>query len=660
MLSTTSFPVTPDLIRGPASSFLALALAALATPALALAQDDQRAAIDACHADPDCSYDPPGEHRDVVVTAARAEQDARDVGQAVTVVSREELERRQAVNLADLLATTPGVTVSRNGAPGSLTTLRIRGAEGDQTLVVIDGVRVNDPSSTGGGFDFANLLAGSVERVEVLRGPDSVPWGSQAIGGVVNVVTAVPRPGLQARGQAEYGWRDSFYGNAGISGQSGAFSGALTAGYLRTDGLSSAAVGSERDGYRQYGATGRVGVEFAPGLSLDLRGYWADSRVELDGYPAPTYTFADTDEYQKTQELYGYAGLNVDLLGGRLRNRIAFTIADIDRDNFDPAFGTDPSFIGRGRTERYEYQGDFRLADPLRLVFGAEHEDSRYGDGFDRFSTGITSGYLQAIVKPIERLTLTGGARYDDHKRFGGNWTFAGNGAFTIGRGTTLRASYAEGFKAPTLYQLFSAYGNRALDPETARNWDAGIAQRIGDMVELSATYFNRRTRNQIDFRACDGAAECADYPFGRYDNIARTRADGVELAATLRPRENVNFGVVYSYINAHNRSIGVNFGNELARRPRHSVTVNADWRTPWGVAIGGTITHVGDTFDNIGNTVRLDGYALASLRAELPLGDRLALYGRVENLFDEQYQTVAGYGTPGRAAFGGVRLRLK
>ena len=154
---------------------------------------------------------------EVVVTATRAAQPLSEIGQAVTVIDRAEIERRQTVVVSDLLATTPGVTVTRNGTVGALTSVRIRGAEADQTLVVIDGVRVNDPSSTGGGFNFGNLLSSSVERIEVLRGPNSVPWGSQAIGGVVNIITAAPTEGIQARANADYGYADSVFASAGVS-----------------------------------------------------------------------------------------------------------------------------------------------------------------------------------------------------------------------------------------------------------------------------------------------------------------------------------------------------------------------------------------------------------------------------------------------------------
>ena len=604
---------------------------------------------------------------EIVVTATRAAQPLSEIGQAVTVIDRAEIERRQTTIVSDLLATTPGVTVTRNGTVGALTSVRIRGAEADQTLVVIDGVRVNDPSSTGGGFNFGNLLSSSVERIEILRGPNSVPWGSQAIGGVVNIITAAPTEGVQARANAEYGYADSVFASAGVSGKSGPVSGSLTGGYLRTDGISSAASGTERDGYRQYGATGRVGVEFAPGIGLDLRGYFADSRVNIDdGFDPNTFVVADSPAYATTQELYGYAGLHANLADGRFNNRVAFTIADINRDNYSQP-GGDVTFLGRGRSERYEYQGDFRPLDQIRVVAGVERENSRFNDGSTFAHTGITSVYGQLIVKPLDILTITGGVRNDDHDDFGSHTTFGANAALALRTGTTVRASYGEGFKAPTLYQLFSEYGNGLLAPETARNFDIGVEQAfLGNRARVGVTYFNRRTRNQIDFRDCSPTelttpgSICANRPFGVYDNVARAKADGVEFTLALRPVDALTLSANYSYIDTENRSIGDNFGNDLARRPKQTASVDADYRFAFGLSIGGTVTMVGDSFDEASNTTRLDGYALAGVRAELPIGERFAVYGRVDNLTDSRYETIAGYGNYGRAAYGGVRLRLK
>jgi len=603
---------------------------------------------------------------DIVVTATGVAQPADQAGQAVTVVTRADLDRRQTVSLADYLATTPGVAVSRSGPVGSQTSLRIRGAEAEQTLVLIDGVRVNDPSSPGGAFDFGNLLAGGIERVEVLRGADSVPWGSQAIGGVVNIVTQQPAAGLQARGNVEYGYHDTFDANAALSGKTGPVSAAVTGGFYRSDGISAAADGSERDGYKQYAGTGSVGIALAPGIGLDVRGYYAHSRLDLDGYPPPNYVFADDSEYSKVQEVYGYAGLHANFGGGRANNRLAVTIADVNRDNFDPTVGPAPIYFYRGRSERYEYQGDFKPFDHIRLVAGADHEDSHYFDGSLRASAGVTSEYGELIIQPAQPLTLTGGIRHDDHDAFGGHTTLGADAALALATGTTLRASYGEGFKAPTLYELYSDYGNRSLDPETARSVDVGVEQSLLDgRVRASVTWFYRDTRHQIDFESCppdevtDAGSICYNRSYGVYANIDRARARGVEFALALHPVEALNVTASYTYTEAKNRSPGPNDGNDLARRPRNSVSVSADYRLPFGLSLGGTILAVGDSYDDVANQTRLDGYAIASVRAEMPVSRHISVYGRVENLFDEQYQTVTGYGSYGRAAYAGIRLRF-
>jgi vitamin B12 transporter len=599
----------------------------------------------------------------IVVVASGVEQEAETTGRSITVLNRETIETRQTVSLSDLLATTPGVTSTRTGGPGALTAVRIRGAEDAQTLVLIDGVRVNDPSSTGAAFDFGNLLAGPVQRVEILRGPNSVIWGSQALGGVVNVVTQAPIDGVAARANAEYGYADQVSANASVAGGNDKLQGALTGGYFRTDGISQAAVGTEADGYRQYNASGRLRYEFAPGFGVDLRGYYANSRLELDGYLSD-FSFGDTDEYSTIQELYGYAGLFADI--GPVSNRVAFTIADINRDGYDPAPDAfTPHYLYRGRSERYEYRGDAKLVEQVRVTFGAERENLRFYDSLRTNRADITSFYGQAIVTPVEQVTLTAGIRNDDHSRFGAHTSWGANLAVKPFENTLLRASYGEGFKAPTLYQLFSNYGTKSLDPETAKSWEVGVEQSALDgAAKLGVTWFHRDTRNQIDFFSCPAAdvtnpaSICLNRPFGTYANIARTRAEGVEVELALKPVEAFTVTANYTYTDAENRSAGFE-GNQLARRPQDTASLSADYRLPFGLSLGGTVTIVGDSFNDQGNSTRLDGFALGSIRAEMPVGDRFAVYGRVENLTNEQYQVVSGYGTYGRAAYAGVRVKF-
>jgi len=470
------------------------------------------------------------------------------------------------------------------------------------------------------------------------------------------VTTMQPGYGLQARGNVEYGSFDTVFANGGVSGKSGILSASLNAGYLKTDGISAAASGTEPDGYRQVGATGRVEIAFTDNISLDLRAYYAHSKVDLDGFAfVSPYLPVDDSEYAKTQELYGYAGLNAAFLNGRFKNRIAFTIADINRDNYDPSFSsTTPSFLARGRSERYQYQGDFQVIDQVRLVAGVEHETSRFNDGTLFKSRGVTSFYGEAILSPVERLTITGGLRYDDDSAFGGHTTWGANAVYTLPTETTIRASYAEGFKAPTLYQLYGPFGlgNKDLKPETARSYDIGIEQKlIGNTVSASATWFHRDTTDQIDF----------DPGTFSYGNIDRARAEGVEVALNMRPSSTLTLSAAYSFIDAKNRArTDVNFGNDLARRPHQSVSASIDWKTPIGLGVGATVLTVGDSFDDAANLNRLDGYTIVGLRADFPIGEKFSIYGRVDNLFDEKYTVVRGYGTPGRAAYGGIRLKFR
>ncbi|KQN04527.1 TonB-dependent receptor [Sphingobium sp. Leaf26] len=593
---------------------------------------------------------------EIVVTAAGIEQSRDEVGQAITIIDAETIETRQAIDVVDLLATTPGVRFNRNGTIGGVTGVSLRGAETTQTLVLIDGVKVNDPSGIGDGYDFGPLLTGNIRRIEILRGSNSVVHGSQAIGGVVNIMTGVPAEGFGANASVEYGYSDTFSAKADVSGTAGIASGGVGAAYFRTDGISSAANGTERDGTENIAANARVKLAFSDALSLDLRGYYIHADLDTDGFPAPTYALADTPEVAITDQYVGYAGLNLALLDGKLTNRAAVTWMRNDRDYYS-ARGADVDYGYSGTNLRFEYEGVYAPVDQAKLVFGYEHERPDY-DYFDAFGTtsakiNIDSVYALAIVKPFTGLAVTGGLRHDDHSQFGGATTVGANANYSPNGGATnIRLSYGEGFKAPSLYQLYDSWsGNAALRPERSKSYDVGFDQRLdGGRAVLSVTAFRRDTRNQINY----------DNDTFRYANLDRTRAKGVEASIALKPVDALTVTGSYSYVDARDRSAGsVNIGNRLARRAANAVSVSADYAWPFGLSTGATITMVGDSFDNAANTRRLNGYALAGVRASFPVGEHLEVYGRVDNLTDENYQTAYGYGTYGRAAYGGVRVRF-
>lgn len=605
----------------------------------------------------------------IVVTANRTAQPIARVGQAITVVDSADIKRRQTDTVADILRTLPGVTVARTGGIGGTVSVSIRGAESDQTVTLIDGVKINDPASPAGGFNFGNLMVGNIDRIEVLRGSQSVLWGSQAIGGVVNIITREPGDTLAINARAEYGYRNTaqFVGN--VSGKAGPVSASGGAGYFRTDGISAfseARGGTERDGYENFGANAKLNLALSNSVSIDARGWYSNGLAGIDGFAPPSFAFGDTPERSKTREIVAYTGLNAAFFGGRFRNRLGFAYTDTRRRNSDQGSET---FASDGRNERFEYQGIFDISTGWQVTAGLERETSRFtSSSFGGAPTNgrarIDSVYGQLVATPLTGLTLTGGVRQDDHSRFGGATTASASGVYAIAAtGTTVRASYAEGFKAPSLFQLQSEFGNQLLRPERAKGWDVSISQRaLGGAIEASLTYFRRTSIDLINFVSCTAPLTgiCTDRPFGTYDNVARARADGIEAGLLLRPTDALQVQANYTYTNAIARSPGsINFGKLLVRRPQHSVSTLVDYRWSFGLTTGTTLTHVGSSFENASNTRKLEGYVLVDLRAALPITRLVEVYGRIENLFDERYETAFGYGQPGRAAYAGVRLRL-
>jgi vitamin B12 transporter len=594
----------------------------------------------------------------IIVTAGRTEQSIDRVGTSFSVVDGAEIESRQLLLAADILRTLPGLTLARNGGPGGVTTISIRGAESDQTVALIDGIKINDPASPGGGFDFANLASANIARIEVVRGAQSVLWGSQAIGGVINIITAEPVAAFQFTGKGEYGERDSASLSGQLAGKAGPLAGSVGVSWYRTDGISAFAGGSERDAYENLTANAKLRVEINDAVSIDLRGWYADSDTGIDGFPPPFFAFGDTRETSAATQLVGYAGINAKV--GRLSNRIGFAATRIDRTNEDPDGFVVTTFDSRGTTERLEYQGTLAF-DGAGAVFGAETEKSRYratsfGGPVERADARINSVYGQASISPVDALTLTFGARHDNHDAFGGKTSLAANAVWLVGEALSLRASWGEGFKAPSLFQLYSDFGNRTLRPETAEAWDAGVTYRLASgRAEIGATYFRRTTDNLIAFVSCFGSSDpiCIGRPFGTYDNVRRARASGVEVTLAASPTDTLSLSANYTHTVSRNRDSGL----DLARRPRDTAAFNADWTTPLGAAVGATVSINGDRFDNAANTVRLDGFVLVDLRASIPLARGLSAYGRVENLFDADYQTVSTYGSAGRSVHAGIKV---
>jgi len=602
-----------------------------------------------------CARDDAGADSEIVVVAVLLHACRDESGQAISIISSDLIDRSQSTDVAGLLASAiPSVRFNVTGSAGGVTGVSLRGAETTQTLVLIDGVRINDPATIGNQVDFGNLLTANIRRIEVLRGSNAVAFGADAIGGIVNLSTGEAlADGVSGRVSAEYGYAETRKAKASVAYAGEGLRASLGYAYVRTDGISSVAPqfgGTEADGLQNHTANARVELDLADNVRFDLRGYYIHALLQTDSFfGGPT----DSTDVSDSHQYVGYAGLSADFADGMIRNRLAFTYLAADRDYFF-APSPSPDYGYRGKSWRIEYRGEVRVADPVRLVVGFDHDAPEYrffGFGSDdRFRSDTDSLFGLVTVKPAERLSLTAGVRRDWHSQFGGVTTFGANANWGLANGTTrLRASFGQGFKAPSLYQLYDSFvGNAGLTPERSDSVDAGIDQTLLDgRLTVSATVFHRLTRNQIDF----------DNARSTYNNLARTRATGVELTADLKLSDGLEVHAAYSHIDTRDRSPGsVRFNRHLQRRALDSGSVAVDKSWDNGFSAGLTAQFVGASLDRTAITGRIGGYALLGVRAQVKLTDALTLYGRIDNLFDRTYATAYGYGTYGRSAFAGVK----
>ncbi|HEY4974095.1 MAG TPA: TonB-dependent receptor, partial [Steroidobacteraceae bacterium] len=574
---------------------------------------------------------------------------------------------------------TPGLTVSRTGGPGQNTNLYIRGAEPGESLVLIDGIRINDPSAPDGEAILGDLLNNNIDRIEVLRGPQSTLYGSDAIGGVVNILTQRGAPGpLSLRVEAQGGTFDTQRYNAALNGTDGPLEYGAALNYYDTRGISAADArngNSEPDGYRNFGATANLRLHASDYLSLDLRGFYIRSHTDIDGFPPPNFSFQDDPEFGENRLRAGYAALNLSLFENTFTQRLAVVASDSDRrffgqfDFVTAAFTPAENFYAEGGSTRLEYQGVLEIGAANELTYGAERQlNTLSTDSLPDFGTGPTtghdrvSGYYGEWQSTIARqLTLTGGVRYDDDHEFGSHTTLKAAAAWQLFQGNTiLRANYGGGFKAPTLYQLFSPYSNptQQLRAETSDGWEIGADQLLLDKrLRATLTYFRRHEQNAIDFNDCFPTvdANCAVRPFGYYYNIGRARASGYESELVYRPSARINAWLNYTNMEAIDQSTGL----ELARRPHISANAGLSVTPLSGASLGASLSYIGARFDNGSDSTPLGSAKTFNLFASYQLCAQLQVFARIENLFNNLSEPTFGYGAVSRGYFAGLRATL-
>lgn len=573
-------------------------------------------------------------------------------GGTVRVITSEEIQRSNAISVSELLRRTPGVNVVQTGPVGGLTSVFLRGANSQHTKVMLDGIPLNDPSNASRLFDFGNLVLDNVEQIEVLQGPQSVLYGSDAIGGVINIVTQRGSGPTTATLSAQGGSFSTHREALRVSGGTDQYHYAWTGSWYQTRGFSAALPlvgGKDDDGFEAGSMTGRFGWTPTEDFEIDYSFRWIDSRAQVDDSSFSLGQPPSDDLFRKnlSENFYQRVLLRRSMLDDLIVHQASFSLADFDREDTDDVFPT----IFLGQTRKFLYQVDLQLTETNLLSAGVDYlaEDAESIDttGGARATQNLRGVYVQDQWEISDRWYTTAGFRWDEHSVAGSAQTYR---ITTIGEvtdfGTRLRGSIGTGFRAPALAENLFPFGNPDLRPETSRGWEYGIDQAITQTLTVGATYFRNDIRNLILF----------DLATLSLENIGTARTHGMEFTGRWDITPQLFLSGSYTVMDTFDGDTH----QPLVRRPRHKGTFAATRRllsdrasvTLYGV-------FVGDRTDSRDATVWLDDYALIDLAADYQLTEQIRLFCRAENLLDERYEEITGFASQPLSAFGGAEIRF-
>lgn len=605
---------------------------------------------------------------ELVVTAAREPVSLDSTGGAITVIERTTIEALALPHLVDVLRLSPGVSISRSGPTGSQTQVRIRGAEANHTLVFVDGIEANDAASSGD-FRWETLASDGIERIEVLRGPQSALWGSEAIGGVVAVTSLAPEPGTRVFGKVEAGSFETYHTTGGINVGSDRGGVVVQSSYYDTEGIDSFGGGiDERDGYHNFSVSLKAAFRPAPGRELGIVARHVNASDAFDGFDPATFQRADTADSTKIRStaLRGYG--HVEALDGRWRHEVfgAFLTTDninrnagtylnrADAETFHAGYQTSLDVMtgsaGHRITAAFEYRTQQYRADDDVFFGGTSQRQSRDRASFV-VDYGLTAG----------RLALAASLRRDDNDSFADATTWRASARYGLTGGWSLHASGGKGVADPTFTEQFGFFpgsfaGNPGLTPERSAGWDFGIGYaRAGIVADI--TWFSADLDNEIV-----STFDPATFLSGVANSATESTRQGIEASFDAKPLGWLSIGAAYTWLDAEEASIPGSPRAREVRRARHSGSVYATTHAPSG-ELTFAANYVGkrddDDFDSFpARRVSLHDYVLASLSGRVPIGGHVDLTARVENLFDASSEDVFGYRTQGISAFGGVRVR--
>jgi vitamin B12 transporter len=596
----------------------------------------------------------------VVVTASRlgAVPENR-LGTAVSVLERKQIEERQTRLVSDVLRDVPGVAVNRSGGVGGLTQVRMRGAEGNHTLILLDGADISDPFQ--GEFDFAGLLADSIARIEILRGSQSALYGSDAVGGVINIIPRRGEGDLAVEAFVEGGAFDTWQAAANLSAGSDTADIFLSANHYATNGTNNARVGTEEDGAHNTALFANAGARLAP--NLELRGLlrYVDTYAEADPQDFFTGLVVDGADETESEQLYAQLSATLSLLDDRWLTRLGYALADVERANV--ASGT----AGTSEGERHKVSLVSALtfdtgAANHKLTGAIDWKRESYSNVIPDFFVDAQgevegTGYVASYDLSLGRFDAGAAFRHDDNDRFQDADTYRLQASWRVTDTTRLRATMGTGIKNPTFQDLFGFdpnffVGSPNLKAEKSEGWDVGIDQTLFEgKARATLTYFEATLEDEIftDFSV---------FPFTAGNRTDESRRRGIELTFDAALGRAWDLHAAYTYVDAEEA------GAEEVRRAPHIASLNLTHRflDDRGAATL-SVRYNGDQTDThffgfapFSEVVTLKAFTLVNLNASWRVTDNIELFARGENLLDEDYEEVFSYATPGPAAYAGLR----
>lgn len=592
---------------------------------------------------------------EVVVTATKSFVKQSQTGKVITVIDRATLDRSMGKDLSQLLTEQAGLVI--NGAtsnPGKDKSVFLRGAKNDYTVILINGLPVTDPSGVTGAFDLRMLPIDQIERIEIVKGAQSTLYGSNAVAGVINIIT---RKGgdktAQLVGNLSAGSYNSYKANAALNGSAEKLSYSIGFVHSESDGISEAKDTSatktyDKDGFNQNGVYVNADGEVLPGLHIKP---WFRYNHFKGGYD--NGSFSDDASRYTSSLISAGAAAQWSFSKGSVVAQYGYD--EVSRNYFSATYNSNSPFEGTSRIA--ELYATYNLSEHFRLLAGIDHRRQQSTDS----NAHITSPYLSVFAHNIlvQGLNIEAGGRYNKHSRYGDNFTYSINPSFLVKDNIKIFANLASAFRAPALTELYGPYGsNPDLKPEKSATWEAGVQTQLS-ILDLRAVYFNRHTKNVIIYG-----------PAFSYINLDQQKDHGFEIEPTLRINKNLQVKMYYSFVDGDvtTRTNGKDTSYfNLLRRPKHTFGLTANYQLTKNLFVSTNMYNYGkrtDVFFNnttfTSSPVELGSYLLWNFYAEYAfVPNRLKLFVDVKNLLDKDYYEVYGYGTQGLNLMGGIQFKL-